>query len=180
MSRGIMDGINRINKVKSFNNFSNSESEDQESNIEISEDVDEESGQELELAEQEYENMQKTCATVSRKVKPVKKVIKEQLLNNSDENTLELGLAHRKISPKEYNVLAHMKQEKRDENKQATSLPTAIMPKDKNRTVRMTTQVGSKVFEDIQSLKANGKIQSISSLVTIALVEFIEKYHLLE
>ena len=180
MSRAIMDGINRLNKVKSFNNFSISENDDQNSSMEISADVDEESEQELELAEQEYENMQKSCATVSRKVKPIKKSTKEQSLKNSDETPLGLNLGNRKISPKHYKVSEDMEQEKRAESDQAPLIPTAIMPKDKNRTVRMTTQVGSKVFEDIQSLKANGKIQSISSLVTIALVEFIEKYHLLE
>lgn len=104
MSRGLIDGINRLNKVKSFNNFSISENEDQNSSMEISVDVDEESEQELELAEQEYENMQKSYATVSRKVKPIKKSTKEQSLKNSDETPLGLNLGNRKISPKHYKV----------------------------------------------------------------------------
>ncbi|MGB4588962.1 MAG: hypothetical protein WBI17_06970 [Clostridiaceae bacterium] len=46
--------------------------------------------------------------------------------------------------------------------------------------VRFTTHVDSKVLENIQYLKANERIKSISSLVTIALIEFIDKYQLMK
>lgn len=180
MPRGLIEGINRNNRVKKLNDSIMNSREDQNSDYEISTDPDEKYGREFEETAQEHEKVHRTHSAVPQKLKPVKIPAKEHPLNNSDGTPLELGITPRKILPKDHKVLEKLKRVSTVEIGQAPQLPTAIDPKGKNSTQRMTLHVERKVFEDIQYLKANGRIKSISSLVTTAVSEFIEKYHLME
>lgn len=180
MPRGLMKDINRNSRVKNLNASTMNSSEDQNSDYEISTGVEEEYGREFDEAVKKPESVQRNDSAVPRKLKPVKIPAKNQLLNNNNDTTQELGLTPRKILPTDHKVLEKLKHVSTVESNQTPSLPAAIDPKGKNRTVRMTIHVERKVFEDIQYLKANGRIKSISSLVTTAVSEFIEKYHLME
>lgn len=115
-----------------------------------------------------------------QKIRVIQLLTREQLINNSRETSSELEATHTEIAIKKRDILESLEHVETVETVKALALPPVLRPKEEKKTVRFTTHVDRKVLENIQYLKANERIQSISSLVTIALIEFIEKYQLMK
>lgn len=174
ISRGIIEGINKIRASQSVM-ASNMNDFDPDPSTEEVEDV-----SDFEEAVPEFEMEPKPITVIPRKVRPIKKAIKEQSIKSSSETPRDLETTAPETPNKKREILEPLKQGKAVDSVKAPSLPTALRPKGKKEAVRFTTHVDSEILENIQYLKAKGKIKSISSLVSIALLEFMEKYKLME
>ena len=180
MSRGIMDGINKVKAAQARMASGMKGYGDESIDTDISPEEEDEVVRDFEDGDLGYEKEHKSSVVIPRKVKQRKMAIKEQPIKYSIETPSELMATPSETPIKKRKVLVPLKHVKAVETIEAPSLPTALRPKEEKKSVRFSTHVDSEVLENIQYLKANGKIKSISSLVTIALMEFIEKYQLME
>jgi hypothetical protein len=187
MSRGIIDGINKIRASQSMldSNRSNFREESFDTETSTEEDVEyisdyQDPYDQLEESDQQIELEYKPSSKRPRKISPTKKQVQEQTTRNKPDTVPEAEPIQRVTPIKNRKFLEQNQQKKTVVSVQEPCLPAALKPKDKEKPVRLSTHVNREVFEKIQSLKSSGKIHSISSLVTIALAEFIEKYKLME
>ena len=180
MSRGVMKGIDKFRSSQSLMASSMKGCNDNNIDSNFSSEKEEEVVSNFDEVVLEYEKEPRSIAVTPRKIRVIKVTTKELPIKNSREISTELEATHTEIPIKKREVLEPLEHVNAVETLQDPSLPTVLRPKGEKKTVRFTTHLDSKVLENIQYLKANGRIQSISSLVTIALIEFIEKYQLMK
>lgn len=183
MSRGVMKGLDKFRSSQSLMASAMKDCYDKNIDANFSSKKEEEVVSNFDEVVLENEKEPRSIAVIPRKIRVIKVTTKEQPIRNIRETTSELEAIHMDTSINKREVLEPLEPLEHVETVkivQTLSLPTALRPKEEKKSVRFTTYVDTEVYENIQYLKANGRIQSISSLVTIALIEFIEKYQLIK
>ena len=177
MSKGLLNELDKLTPSQSLIASATNERYDKNIDTSISKVKEEEVVSNFEEVVLECEKKPRSIPVNSQKIRVIQLLTKEQLIKNSRETSSELEATHTELAIKKCEAVEHVETVK---TVKALSLPPVLRPKEEKKTIRFTTHLDRKVLENIQHLKANEKIQSISSLVTIALIEFIEKYQLMK